>query len=119
MGWARLLFARTLFSPGEVAEENRVPQRLVVEGRYRYVRNPLYNTDFLLILGTALLTRSWSLILLSVFYAAQLALQLSLGGKELRQWFGSRYRYYCRLVPRFVPRRQPVMQKELVGRDLV
>jgi len=27
-------------------EENRVPQRLVVEGSYRYVRNPLYVTGF-------------------------------------------------------------------------
>ena len=77
MGWARLLFAGALFPPGEVAEENRVPQRLVVEGPYRYVRNPLYDTDFLLILGTALLTRSWGLVLLAALYAAQLALQPS------------------------------------------
>ena len=118
MGWARLLFAGALFPPGEVAEENRVPQRLVVEGPYRYVRNPLYDTDFLLILGTALLTRSWFLILLAVLYAAQLALQIPLEERELRQRFESRYRRYCRLVPRFVPRRRPVTQKELDGRDL-
>ena len=118
MGWARLLFAGALFPPGEVAEENRVPQRLVVEGPYRYVRNPLYDTDFLLILGTALLTRSWGLVLLAALYAAQLALQLPLEEKELRQRFGSRYRRYCRLVPRFVPRRHPLTQGELDGRDL-
>ena len=117
MGWARLLFAGALFPPGAVAEENRVPQRLVVEGPYRYVRNPLYDTDFLLILGMALLARSWGLILLAALYAVQLALQLPLEEKELRQRFGSRYRRYCRLVPRFVPRRHPLTQKELDGRD--
>jgi protein-S-isoprenylcysteine O-methyltransferase Ste14 len=42
MGWARLLLAGALFPPQAGAEKNRVPQRLVVEGPYRYVRNPLY-----------------------------------------------------------------------------
>ncbi|HZY64865.1 MAG TPA: isoprenylcysteine carboxylmethyltransferase family protein [Rubrobacteraceae bacterium] len=115
MGWAWLLFAGALFSLGSGAEENRVPQRLVVEGPYRYVRNPLYDTDFLLILGTALLTRSWGLILLAALYLAQLVLQLPLEEKELRQWFGRRYRRYCQLVPRFVPRRHPITQQELDG----
>ena len=113
MGWARLLFAGALFPPGEVAETNRVPQRLVLEGPYRYVRNPLYDTDFLLILGTALLARSWGLVLLAALYLAQLGLQLPLEEKELRQRFGSRYRRYCRVVPRFVPRLKPVTQREL------
>jgi hypothetical protein len=41
MGWARLLLAGALFPPQAGAEKNGVPQRLVVEGPYRYVRNPL------------------------------------------------------------------------------
>ena len=113
MGWARLLFAGALFPPGAGAEENNVPQRLVLEGPYRYVRNPLYDTDFALILGTALLTSNWFLILLAVLYAAQLALQLPLEERELRQRFGRPYRRYCELVPRFVPRLRPVSRQEL------
>ena len=70
---------RSLVSSGAVAEENDVPQRLVVEGPYRYVRNPLYDTDLCLILGAALLTRSWALVLLGALYLARLALQLPLG----------------------------------------
>jgi protein-S-isoprenylcysteine O-methyltransferase Ste14 len=62
MGWARLLFAGALFPTGAGAEENGVPQRLVIEGPYRYVRNPLYDTDLCLILGTGLLTRRWALV---------------------------------------------------------
>ena len=113
MGWARLLFAGALFPPGAGAEENRVPQRLVVEGPYRYVRNPLYVTDFSLILGTALLCGSWALVLLAALYLIQLALQLPLEERELRQRFGDTYRRYCRLVPRFVPRLRPVSQRDL------
>ena len=42
------------------------------------MRNPLYDTDFCLILGVALLTRNWTLLLLAALYLAQLALQLPL-----------------------------------------
>ena len=113
MGWARLLFAGALFLPGVGAEENGVPQRLVVEGPYRFVRNPLYDTDLCLILGAALLTRSWALMLLAALYLAQLALQIPLEERELRERFGVTYRRYCELVPRFVPRRKPVRQRDL------
>jgi protein-S-isoprenylcysteine O-methyltransferase Ste14 len=111
MGWARLLFAGALFLPG--AEENGVPQRLVIEGPYRYVRNPLYDTDLCLILGTGLLTRRWALVLLAALYLAQLAVQLPLEERELRERFGVPYRRYFELVPRFIPRRRPVRQRDL------
>jgi protein-S-isoprenylcysteine O-methyltransferase Ste14 len=84
-----------------------------VEGPYRYLRNPLYVTDFCLIVGAALLTRNWGLVLLATLYAAQLALQLPLEERELRERFGAPYRRYCECVPRFVPRLRPVTQRDL------
>ena len=113
MGWARLLFAGALFPSGAGAEENGVPQRLVVEGPYRYVRNPLYDTDLCLIMGAALLTGSWALVLVATLYLAQLAVQLPLEERELRERFGVPYLRYCELVPRFFPRRSPVRQRDL------
>jgi protein-S-isoprenylcysteine O-methyltransferase Ste14 len=113
MGWARLLLAGALFLPGAGAEENGVPQRLVVEGPYRYVRNPLYEGDFCLILGAALLTRSWVLMLGAALYLVQLAFQLPFEERELGERFGVPYRRYCKLVPRFVTRRRPVRQRDL------
>jgi protein-S-isoprenylcysteine O-methyltransferase Ste14 len=113
MGWARLLLAGALFPPGVGAEENGVPQRLVVAGPYRYVRNPLYDGDFCLILGAAFLTHSWALVLVAALDLALLAFQLPLEERELRERFGVPYHRYCALVPRFVPRRRPVRQRDL------
>jgi protein-S-isoprenylcysteine O-methyltransferase Ste14 len=113
MGWARLLLAGALFPPEVGAKEKGVPQRLVVEGPYRYVRNPLYDGDLCLIIGAALLTRSWALLLVAVLYLTQLALQLPFEERELRERFGVPYRRYCELVPRFVPRRRPVGRRDL------
>ena len=113
MGWARLLLAAALFPPGAGAEENGVPQRLVVAGPYRYVRNPLYDGDFCLILGAALLTRSWALVLVAALDLALLAFQLPFEERDLGERFGAPYRRYCELVPRFVPRRRPVRQRDL------
>ena len=113
MGWARLLLAGALFPPEVGVKEKGIPQRLVVEGPYRYVRNPLYDGDLCLIVGAGLLTQSWALLLVAVLYLAQLALQLPLEERELRQRFGVPYHRYCERVPRFVPRRRPVQQRDL------
>lgn len=113
MGWARVLFAAALFPPGRGAEAQNIPQKLVVQGPYRYVRNPLYDTDMTLIAATALLTQNWGIVLLLVAYIAQLVMQLRLEERELRVRFGPAYARYCRLVPRFIPRLAPVDPREI------
>ena len=117
MGWARVLFAAALFPPGQGAEEQNIPQRLVVVGPYRYVRNPLYDTDMTLMLGAALLTRNWGLVLLLAAYIAQLVMQLRLEERELRARFGPTYVRYCQLAPRFIPRLTPVDPAQIYGSD--
>jgi hypothetical protein len=112
-GMGKAAAGRSPVPPGAGAEENGVPQRLVVEGPYRYVRNPLYDGDFCLILGAALLTRSWALVLVAALDLALLAFQLPFEERELRERFGIQYQRYCELVPRFVPRRRPVRQQDL------
>lgn len=115
MGWKRLLFVPALFPPGEMAERYDVPQRLVVSGPYRYVRNPLYVTDMTLIGSTALLTQNGFLVFTLVIYIAQLAMQLRLEERELRQRFGAQYERYLQAVPRFIPRLMPVDPREIYG----
>lgn len=113
MGWARVLFASALFPPGPAADAQDIPQKLVVAGPYRYVRNPLYDTDMTLILGTALLTQNWGMVILLAAYIAQLVMQLRLEERELRARFGPAYARYCQLVPRFIPRLTPLDPSEI------
>jgi protein-S-isoprenylcysteine O-methyltransferase Ste14 len=115
MGWARVLFAAALFPPGAGREENRVPQRLVVEGPYRYVRNPLYDTDVGVMIGTTLLTGKLFVPAVLAAYLIQLGVQVYLEERELKTRFGGSYERYCRLVPRFVPRLKPVDPGEISG----
>jgi protein-S-isoprenylcysteine O-methyltransferase Ste14 len=70
-----------------------------------------------LILGSALLTRNWGLVLLLAAYIAQLIMQLRLEERELRARFGAAYLRYCRLVPRFIPRSTPVDPAEIYATD--
>jgi len=108
MGWSRLLLAGAMFPSGAGAEENHVPQLLVVKGPYRYVRNPIYVLDVGILFGTALLTSNWWLVILTVAYVIQLTTQVHAEERELKARFGVTYDRYCRQVPRFIPRLRPV-----------
>jgi protein-S-isoprenylcysteine O-methyltransferase Ste14 len=83
-------------------------QKLVVEGVYRYVRNPMHSGVFAILLGEALLTRSRALLLwfLGVTVGNMLYIPLS-EEPGLAVRFGDDYRLYQRHVPRWIPRRTP------------
>ena len=115
MGWSRLLLAGAMFPPGAGAEENHVPQLLVVKGPYRYVRNPIYVLDVGVLFGTTLLTSNWWLVILTVAYVIQLRTQVHAEERELKARFGATYDRYCRLVPRFIPRLRPVDSAGVYG----
>jgi protein-S-isoprenylcysteine O-methyltransferase Ste14 len=81
------------------------PKELVVRGLYRYVRNPMYLSVTLIILGQLLLTRSRGLFLywLVWFIGANLFV---IGYEEphLRRRFGASYERYTAEVGRWIPR---------------
>jgi protein-S-isoprenylcysteine O-methyltransferase Ste14 len=114
MGWARVLFAAAMFPPD--SGEGRIPQMLVVRGPYRYVRNPLYVTDMGVMLGTALVSGKWFLLVVLAAYLSQLGMQIFLEERELKERFGEPYARYLRLVPRFVPKARPVDPADVHGR---
>jgi len=81
------------------------PQKLVVTGLYRYVRNPMYVSVLAVILGQGLLFCDWRLFV----YGALLWLGFHLfvvGAEEptLKQMFGAEYDVFCARVPRWIPR---------------
>jgi len=81
--------------------------RLVADGPYRHLRNPLYTGLMLLVLGMALLASAlgaaWMILAQAVFVAR-------LAGREeaaLLAAHGDAYRRYLQAVPRFVPAWRP------------
>jgi protein-S-isoprenylcysteine O-methyltransferase Ste14 len=85
------------------------PQRLVVTGLYRYVRNPMYLGVLLIVAGWALffqyseLVKYWLITALVLHGLVRIAEE-----PLLRRKFGDAYLEYCRSVNRWVPRLTPV-----------
>ncbi|MFN2446627.1 MAG: isoprenylcysteine carboxylmethyltransferase family protein [Vicinamibacterales bacterium] len=81
------------------------PKRLVVQGLYRYVRNPMYVSVTMILLGELLLTRSSRLLLYWIIWFAVVNLFV-MGYEEptLRRRFGESYESYTQQVGRWLPR---------------
>jgi protein-S-isoprenylcysteine O-methyltransferase Ste14 len=87
------------------------PRELVVRGLYRYVRNPMYLSVTLIILGELLLTRSRPLFWYWLVWFA--AVNLFVIGHEepyLRGRFGASYERYTAEVGRWLPRFRSAMR---------
>lgn len=83
------------------------PQRLVVVGFYRYVRNPMYVGFFLGWLSLWVIFGRANRAALTVAFVAVAAAVLFVRLVEepvLRRMFGAQYEEYCRNVPRWIPR---------------
>jgi protein-S-isoprenylcysteine O-methyltransferase Ste14 len=83
-------------------------RHLVVQGLYRYVRNPMYVAVVAVVLGQALLFGSLRLleygaIVWLFFHLFVLAYE----EPTLRSTFGEEYKTFCAHVPRWIPRLRP------------
>ncbi len=86
------------------------PQRLVVVGFYRYVRNPMYVGFFVGWIGlwTVFGRASVAAITVALLVVAGVALFVQLYEEPtLRKKFGAPYEKYCKNVPRWLPRLHP------------
>jgi protein-S-isoprenylcysteine O-methyltransferase Ste14 len=93
-----------LGTPAPVA----APERLVIGGLYRYVRNPMYVAVVATVLGQALLLlRPVLLAYLAVATLAMVAFVRGYEEPELARRFGADYRAYRQAVPGWWPRRRP------------
>ena len=81
------------------------PKKLVMEGPYRIVRNPMYWSVLFVMLGEALVFRSLPLAEIGcVFFACTALFVMVYEEPLLRVKFGPEYEEYCRRVPRWIPR---------------
>jgi protein-S-isoprenylcysteine O-methyltransferase Ste14 len=84
------------------------PQRLVVRGVYRQVRNPMISGVLFVVLGEALLASSLPLLGLFALAVIVNAVYIPLSEEPgLAQRFGGEYLSYKQNVPRWVPRLRP------------
>jgi protein-S-isoprenylcysteine O-methyltransferase Ste14 len=84
------------------------PQHLVVEGPYRYVRNPMISGVIFVLFGEALVLRSWPHAQWAVLFVVINAVYIPLVEEpQLETRFGSSYAEYRRHVGRLLPRLRP------------
>jgi protein-S-isoprenylcysteine O-methyltransferase Ste14 len=101
-GWTVLLFAcvgRGTLAPWDPT------RRLVVEGPYRHVRNPMITAVLAILLGEAALFGSTGLLWLAAAFVAVNHTYFVLHEEPgLRARFGAEYDAYAATVPRWLPR---------------
>ncbi|RPI46993.1 MAG: isoprenylcysteine carboxylmethyltransferase family protein [Hyphomicrobiaceae bacterium] len=84
------------------------PQKLVVTGLYRYVRNPMYVSVLAIVLGQALLFGDWRLMVYAaLFWLACHAYVILYEERTLQRKFGAEYDVFRAKVPRWIPRLPP------------
>lgn len=84
------------------------PRRLVVEGVYRHVRNPMISGVIAIVLGeTAILGLRPVAWLAAIFIAINATYIPLFEEPQLARRFGADYETYRRNVPRWVPRLRP------------
>ena len=83
-------------------------ERLVVEGAYRYVRNPMYVAVFAVVLGQVLLFESWGLFAYLVILSTAVTVFVRIYEEPtLHEVYGRSYEEFCANVPRWLPRLTP------------
>lgn len=84
------------------------PRRLVVDGPYRYTRNPMISGVVLILLGEVIIFGSIPLLLWFLYFTLTNILYIIKREEpHLEEKYGADYREYKRHVPRIWPRRTP------------
>lgn len=98
------VWAAAYMGASVVHREHMAADRVVADGPYRYLRNPLYLGTVLYTLALAsLMHPSGAAVTVILIVVLQLRLMVS-EEKFLKETLGPAYTEYCALVPRIVPR---------------
>lgn len=79
------------------------PQRLVTDGPYRYLRNPMYISHLIFMLGLAITFSSWLALALFVFHLGWFHRRVVRDEAHLERLFGTTYLEYKAGVKRWIP----------------
>jgi protein-S-isoprenylcysteine O-methyltransferase Ste14 len=81
----------------------RKAHTLVVNGPYRWVRHPFYDTVALLLIAISLVAANWFLLVTAALVVTLLAVRVPREEKRLVARFGDDYRGYMARTNRFLP----------------
>ena len=80
------------------------PKFLVIQGPYQWVRNPMYLAVLSIVIGEAILFRSYLLVGYALLvWAVVHMFVVTVEEPSLRHQFGESYETYLRTVPRWLP----------------
>jgi len=95
------------------------PRHLVVTGLYRHVRNPMYAGVLAVVFGQGLLFSSVQTLEYGAFLWCGFHLfVLFYEEPALRSLFGEEYLAFCKKVPRWIPRWEPLNARQAKGDKL-
>ena len=84
------------------------PKHLVVQGLYRYVRNPMYVLVVIVLLGEVIFFMSLPVLIEAVAFIVMANLFVMFYEEPyLRRRFGESYEHYTQTVRRWIPRLRP------------
>lgn len=102
--WFVLSAIRTLGKQWSLGARLIEGHKLITEGPYRLVRNPIYTGMFGLLLATGLAVSHWvGLLIAIVVYAVGTVVRVRSEEKLLRGAFGAEFDAYARRVPAVIP----------------
>ena len=102
--WFIMAAIRTLGKQWSLGARLIEGHKLITEGPYRLVRNPIYTGMFGLLLATGLAVSHWvGLLIAIVVYAVGTVIRVRSEEKLLRGAFGAEFDSYARRVPAVIP----------------
>jgi len=85
-------------------------KKMIIQGLYRYVRNPMLIGVNLLLLGEAFLLQSGNILIwMILFVIINTIYFIKKEEPDLAIKFGAEYKEYCQYVPRWLPRLTPYL----------
>jgi len=78
------------------------PDKLITKGIYRYSRNPMHLSQFVIFLGVGIATASWVFLLLAVVYMIVPLLWVDAEERHCLKYYGDAYREYMNRTPKYL-----------------
>lgn len=83
--------------------DGNLPPRLVIEGPYRYTRNPMYLGHLIFLLGLTITLKSWFALAILIVCAVWFDRRVREDEARLAAQFGAEYTAYRASVKRWIP----------------